>query len=267
VNILDKIVQTKRKEIVISKREVPVKQLEQEAYFTREIYSMSGSLRAKMPCAIIAEFKRRSPSKGNIFNEAQVVPVVQSYAEAGCAGISVLTDTDYFGGSLDDLRRARAAVQLPLLRKDFIVDEYQILEARSAGADLILLIAEVLTEKEVLHLAKFARSLGLEVLLEMHSEEGVSKINEYVNIVGINNRNLKTFEVDIEASIRLLNNLKGDFIKISESGLSEPATVHRLSAAGFGGFLVGENFMKTRTPGRACSQFIAEVLHLENLAT
>ena len=249
------------------KQEVSLREMEASAYFKRDIYSMTESLRQKSPCAVIAEFKRRSPSKGDIFNAAEVVSTVTSYEQAGCAGISVLTDAPYFGGSLEDLKLARAAVNLPLLRKDFIIDEFQIVEARSAGADLILLIAEVLSKEEVFQLAKFARGLGLEVLLEMHSKDEVSKINEHINIVGINNRNLKTFEVDIDASIRLLQDLNGDFLKISESGLSDPGTVHKLAVAGFGGFLVGESFMKTHAPGKACAQFIAEVLHLENLAT
>ena len=264
MNILDKIIRSKRKEVSARKKEVAITELEASPYFERDIYSMTDSLKQKSPCAIIAEFKRRSPSKGNIFNEAEVVPVVTSYEQAGCAGISVLTDSEYFGGSLEDLKLARAAVKLPLLRKEFIIDEFQIVEAKSAGADLILLIAEVLTHQEVFQLAKFAHGLGLEVLLEMHSRDEVSKINELISIVGINNRNLKTFEVDIDASIRLLQDLKGDFLRISESGLSEPATVNKLSAAGFGGFLVGENFMKTQAPGEACAQFIAEVLHLKN---
>ena len=154
-------------------------------------------------------------------------------------------------------------VDVPLLRKEFIIDEFQILEAKSAGADIILLIAEVLSKDEVLQLSRFARSLGLEVLLEMHTDRQLPKINEYLNIVGINNRNLKTFEVDLDASIRLLNNLDGDFMKISESGLSDPQAVVKLINAGFEGFLVGENFMKTRMPGEACSEFKKQILALQ----
>lgn len=263
MDILQRIIETKRREISDRKHEVTLAQLENSPFFEREVLSMSASLKANGPAAIIAEFKRRSPSKGNIFNEAKVLPVVKGYSEAGCAGISVLTDNDYFGGSLEDLVTARSSVNVPLLRKEFIIDEFQIIEAKSAGADLILLIAEVLTIEEVLQLSRFARSLGLEVLLEMHSESQIPKINDYLNIVGINNRNLKTFEVDLEASIRLLNQLEGDFLRISESGLSDPLTVVKLIHAGFQGFLVGENFMKTKVPGKACREFRENILKLE----
>ena len=184
MDILQKIIETKRREISDRKHEVTLAELESSPLFERKVFSMSESLKAKGPAAIIAEFKRRSPSKGNIFNEAEVVPVVKGYEDAGCAGISVLTDSDYFGGSLEDLITARNTVNVPLLRKEFIIDEFQIIEAKSAGADLILLIAEVLTIDEVLQLSRFARSLGLEVLLEMHSESQISKINEHLNIVG-----------------------------------------------------------------------------------
>jgi len=260
MDILEKIIATKRIEVEELKKSVTVKDLEGTDSFRRDVISMSTGLRSKKPAAIIAEFKRRSPSKGDIFGDAKVAEVVTAYAAAGCAGISVLTDVQYFGGSLEDLKAARAHVQVPLLRKDFMIDEFQILEARSAGADVILLIAEVLNVAEVKALAKFAKGLGLEVLLEMHSGAQVDKINEYVDIVGINNRDLKTFEVDTDASIRLLDSLEGDFMRISESGLSDPATVVKLEAAGFEGYLVGENFMKTGTPGTACASFISEIL-------
>jgi indole-3-glycerol phosphate synthase len=259
MNILEKIIATKKREIAERKLQITTKQLEQFPFYHRQGISMVESLRSKSPFAIIAEFKRRSPSKGDIFNAAEVEPVVSSYQQAGCAGISVLTDGEYFGGSLDDLMLARNAVKLPLLRKDFIIDEFQILEAKGAGADLILLIAEVLNAAEVKHLTEFAHALDLEVLLEMHTESQIEKFNSQVDIVGINNRNLKTFEVDLDASIRLLNKLEGDFVKISESGLSDPAAVIKLSEAGFEGFLVGENFMKTGGPGEACAKFIEEL--------
>lgn len=260
MNILDKIIATKKKEVAQRKKQVSIADFERTEFFGRPVYSMTEHLQKKSPVGIIAEFKRRSPSKGNIFNEAEVIPVVSGYEEAGCAGISVLTDEQYFGGKLEDLMVARSTVEVPLLRKDFIIDEFQIVEAKSAGADLILLIAEVLTGAEVLHLSRFARSLGLEVLLELHSEEQIPKLNEYLNIVGINNRNLKTFSVDLDASIRLLDRLEGDFIRISESGLSDPEAVVKLIDAGFEGFLVGENFMKTRRPGSACQEFIQEII-------
>ena len=262
MDILEKIINRKRQEVAERKELISTAEFEKSHLFNRSVLSMSQHIREKSPFAIIAEFKRRSPSKGNIFNEADVRSVVKGYAEAGCAGISVLTDIDFFGGSLDDLKDARETVRVPLLSKEFIIDEFQILEAKSAGADLILLIAEVLTADEILQLAKFARSLGLEVLLEMHTNSQIHKMNDQIHIVGINNRNLKTFEVDLDASIRLLDQLEGDFIKISESGLNNPASVVKLANAGFEGFLVGENFMKTREPGKACKAFISELLEL-----
>ena len=267
MNILNKIVVEKKMEVADRKRTISIQELESSPFFNRAVFSMSESLLRNAPAAIVAEFKRRSPSKGNIFNAAKVAPVVQSYQKAGCAGISVLTDSKFFGGSLEDLREARRHVSVPLLRKDFIIDPYQIIEARSAGADLILLIAEILTAEQVKELAQFAQSLELEVLLEMHSAVEVPKINEFVNIVGINNRDLKTFSVDIDASIQLLQQLHGDFVRISESGLSEAKTVHKLSQAGFQGFLVGENFMKTHQPGQACASFITDIISLQNVRT
>ncbi len=266
MDILEKIIATKRREVRDRKEQVTVATLEQSPFFERPVISMSQHLRARAPFAIIAEFKRRSPSKGDIYAGAIVEPVVKGYVEAGCAGISVLTDAEYFGGHLDDLKTARSLVEIPLLRKEFIIDEYQILEARSAGADLILLIAEVLTAAEVRRLAEIARSLGMEVLLEMHTVSQVEKINDLINIVGINNRNLKNFTVDLDASIRLLDRLEGDFLRISESGLSDPASVIRMARAGFDGFLVGENFMKTKEPGEACRTFINTLWNLHEVS-
>ncbi|NND32894.1 MAG: indole-3-glycerol-phosphate synthase, partial [Saprospiraceae bacterium] len=226
MNILDQIIASKHEEVARRKREMPVAELERSPFFESAVRSMCQSLLEKAPTAIIAEFKRRSPSKGDIFNAAEVIPVVKSYEQAGCAGISILTDEKYFGGSLDDLITARPHVNVPLLRKDFMIDTYQIIEARSAGADLILLIAEVLTKEQVYTLASFAKSLDLEVLLEMHSGLQIPKINEHIDIVGINNRDLKTFAVDVDASIRLLDQLPGEYLRISESGLSASTTVH-----------------------------------------
>ena len=264
MDILQKIIETKKKEVAEQRKHISVRELERSEFFERPVISMSQAIRHKAPVGIIAEFKRRSPSKGNIYNDALVPPVVEGYEEAGCAGISVLTDSQYFGGSLADFKVARGSVQVPLLRKEFIIDEFQLIESKSAGADLILLIAEVLDSKEVLHLSRTARSLGMEVLLEMHTDSQLPKINEYINIVGINNRNLKTFEVDLDASIKLLHQLPDDFIRISESGLSDPAAVVKLIDAGFEGFLVGENFMKTKMPGIACAEFRQAILELKN---
>jgi indole-3-glycerol phosphate synthase len=208
---------------------------------------------------IIAEFKRKSPSKGIINDSVNVGDVVVQYEMAGVAGSSVLTDNEYFGGSNEDLISARKKVAIPLLRKDFMVDDYQFFEAKSWGADVVLLIASILSPKEVLHFTKLAKSLRLEVLLELHDETELAHVNELVDMVGINNRNLKTFEVDIEQSIRMANKLGSQFVKIAESGISNINTLKQFRESGFNGFLIGEQFMKTNNPGLACENFIAEL--------
>lgn len=256
MDILEKIVASKKSEVSQRKKVVDTHALEKSRYFSRSVLSMSKSLLDNAPYGIIAEFKRQSPSKGIINDTSDPAEVAQGYRDAGVAGMSVLTDKIYFGGSAADLSLVRDTIEIPILRKEFIIDEYQIIEARSMGADLILLIAEVLTREEVASLTMVAKSLGLEVLLEMHSESQLSKIDDRIDIVGINNRNLKTFEVDLDASIRLLEKLQGPFVKISESGLSNPANIRKLASSGFQGFLIGENFMKTDDPGKACQLFI-----------
>jgi indole-3-glycerol phosphate synthase len=190
---------------------------------------------------------------------SNVGDVVGQYEMAGVAGASVLTDNEYFGGSYEDLISARNKVAIPLLRKDFMVDDYQFFEAKSWGADVVLLIASILSPKEVLHFTKLAKSLRLEVLLELHDETELAHVNELVDMVGINNRNLKTFEVDIEQSIRMANKLGSQFVKIAESGISNINTLKQFRESGFNGFLIGEQFMKTNNPGLACENFIAEL--------
>lgn len=226
----------------------------------RPVISFSGALNAS-PTGIIAEFKRRSPSKGFINQKADVTGVVGGYAAAGAAAISVLTDADYFAGSLDDLRAARhVAGNVPLLRKDFVVDEYQICEARLAGADAVLLIAAALDPGRCRELAAFAAALGLEVLLELHDETELGHICTGVNVVGINNRNLGTFATDTAVSERLGKSLPVDMLRISESGISSPSTVRRLRGLGFRGFLMGENFMRRPDPAAALTGFIEDLL-------
>ncbi len=259
MNILDKILSTKRKEVDKRKERVSSKHLQNSPLFSRSISSLCKRLRQSHGPGIIAEFKRRSPSRGSIFENAQVVPVVQSYEKEGCSGISILTDTHFFGGSLNDLILARSNVSVPILRKEFIIDQFQLVEAKSAGADVILLIAEALSAREARDLAQFAKSLNLEVIMEMHSEEQLDKVNDHVDIVGINNRDLKTFNVDLEASIRLLEKLDGQFLFISESGINNPDDVIKLYSAGFQGFLIGESFMKTHKPGEALRDFLMHV--------
>jgi indole-3-glycerol phosphate synthase len=260
MNILDKILETKRAEVAEAKRRRTFDEVFAEARtVSRPVVSFSGALAASAT-GIIAEFKRRSPSKGFINEGASVENVAAGYAVAGAAAISVLTDGDYFGGSLDDLRTARRVVRdVPLLRKDFIVDEYQLCEARIAGADAVLLIAAALTREECARLAAFAAGLGLEVLMELHDEAETGHICPGVSVVGINNRDLGTFVTDTAVSERLAGLLPADVVRISESGISSTQTVLRLREKGFRGFLMGENFMKQADPAAALSEFLKEL--------
>lgn len=259
MNILDKILETKRGEVAALKAAVPFETVYAEARaVARPVISFSGALKASSS-GIISEFKRRSPSKGFIKERADVSEVVSGYSANGAAAVSVLTDSGYFGGSLDDLKAARRVAAVPLLRKDFIIDPYQICEARIDGADVVLLIASALTVAECAELARFARSLKLEVLLEIHNEEELGHINDDVNVVGVNNRNLGNFVTDIEISKRLAAKVPDKFVKISESGISLPDTVLELRKVGFRGFLMGENFMKQADPADALARFIKDM--------
>ncbi|MFQ3174852.1 MAG: indole-3-glycerol phosphate synthase [Flavobacterium sp.] len=259
MNILDKIIVDKKREVILKKSIIPVSQLEASIFFGKETISLSQNLK-NSSTGIIAEHKRRSPSKSVINQSFTVEEVVKGYEDAGACGISVLTDGKYFGGSLDDLLLARAAVSIPLLRKEFIVDEYQILEAKAYGADLILLIAAVLTREEIKALSKFAKSLDLEVLLEVHSMEELEKaIMPTLDIIGVNNRNLKTFEVSLDFSKQLASHIPDDFVKISESGISSIEAITELKLYGYRGFLIGENFMKTDNAGKAATEFISKI--------
>lgn len=265
MDILEKIIAEKRQEVVHRKKVHDEYELKSRPYFNREVYSMSTALTRPGSSHIIAEFKRRSPSKGVINNQSGVLDVTLGYQEAGCAGISILTDEPFFGGSLQDIVTVREKIRIPILRKDFIVDEYQVLEAKAMGADLILLIAEALTKDEVKQLAKCARLLGLEVLLEMHSQEQLDKICEEVNIIGVNNRNLKEFKVDIETSLSLAEQLPGGYVNISESGISSADAIIKLMGAGYQGFLIGENFMRTADPGKTAQEFVENLQSLKQL--
>lgn len=256
MNILDKIIIDKTREIELKKSIIPVSQLENSVLFGNRTISLSKFLR-NSPSGIIAEHKRRSPSKAIINQDITVEEVTKGYQNAGVCGISVLTDSKYFGGSLDDLLLARASVNIPLLRKEFIVDEYQILEAKAHGADVILLIAAILTRLEIKQLSEFAQSLGLEVLLEVHNKEELDKsIMSSLDMIGVNNRNLKTFEVSLNFSKELAGHIPDEFVKVSESGISNIEAIKELQPFGFKGFLIGENFMKTENPGIAAFNFI-----------
>ena len=259
MNILDKIIADKKIEVALKKGLVPTKYLEQHPLFERPVNSMAAHIK-QSNSGIIAEHKRRSPSKEVINNTLKVPNVAKGYEKAGVCGISVLTDGPYFGGALEDLLLARAAVETPLLRKEFIVDSYQIIEAKAHGADAILLIAAVLTRADIHDLSTLAQSLGLEVLLEVHNLEELEKsIMPSLDLIGVNNRNLKTFEVSLDTSRTLSSAIPTDFVKISESGISHVSAIKDLKTYGYSGFLVGENFMKTNDPGAAALAFINDI--------
>lgn len=259
MNILDKIVIDKRKEVELRKSLIPVSQLEQSVLFERKTNSLAQNLKASKT-GIIAEHKRRSPSKSVINQDLNVQDVANGYENAGVCGMSVLTDVKYFGGAIDDLLLARASCNLPLLRKEFIIDTYQILEAKAYGADVILLIAAILNREEIKQFSEFAKSLNLDVLLEVHSEEELHKsIMPSLDMLGVNNRNLKTFEVSLNTSKQLSALIPNDFVKVSESGISSIDAIKELQPYGYKGFLIGENFMKTDNPGQSALEFINQL--------
>ena len=258
MDILERIVIDKRTEVNSKIRVLPEEYLKRSPLFQRTAISMKGSL--ERGSGIIAEFKRRSPSKQVINQSSSVQEVVGSYEKAGASAVSVLTDTKYFGGALDDLLQARSVLKLPLLRKEFIIDPYQVVEAKAFGADAILLIAAVLSPEKVTHLSGVAQGLGMEVLLEVHNEaELVRSDLSHVDMVGVNNRNLKTFEVDLETSRRLSALIPKGKTSVSESGISDPEAIDELRNYGYRGFLIGENFMKTDDPGEAAASFIKRI--------
>ncbi|NJW51829.1 indole-3-glycerol phosphate synthase TrpC [Salinimicrobium oceani] len=260
MNILEKIAAHKKQEVAISKEEVPVESLELLPHYHRKCLSLRENLQKVQP-GIITEFKRRSPSHPEINLTADVEKITAAYEAAGASGISVLTDEEFFGGSLDDLALARETVKLPLLRKDFVVDEYQIIEAKAMGADVILLIAAMLKPSEIRQFSALAKKLGLEVLLEVHNEEELkNNLFDTVDLIGVNNRNLKTFEVDLQFSKDLAEKIPGEYLKVSESGISDTAAIRELQKYGFQGFLIGGNFMKTEDPGKSAAEFIKELI-------
>ncbi|MBO9594929.1 MAG: indole-3-glycerol phosphate synthase TrpC [Niabella sp.] len=255
MNILDTIIEHKRKEVAERKAHTSIEQLEQTEAFRAPVRSLAASLLAPGSTGIIAEFKRKSPSKGFINKDADVATITGAYTKFGAAALSVLTDTPFFGGSVADLIEARKNA-IPVLRKDFIVDEYQIVEAKSMGADIILLIAACLTPAEVERLAVFAGSLGLETILELHAEEELAHVCAATKIVGINNRDLKTFSVDIERSLRMAAKIPSDKIKIAESGIDKIEDILLFRENGFKGFLIGEYFMRQEHPPMAFEAFV-----------
>ncbi|HYK76426.1 MAG TPA: indole-3-glycerol phosphate synthase TrpC [Daejeonella sp.] len=260
MNILDKIVARKKEEIEDAKCRKSIDELQKSDFFSRECYSLRDFLLDPSKTGIIAEFKRASPSKGIINKHSGVSQVTNGYAAAGASALSVLTDVDFFGGSNEDLQEARRANQIPVLRKDFMLDEYQIIEAKALGADIILLIAAILNPEEVKKMAKLAKSLGLNVLLEVHNQQELetSLCNE-LDAIGVNNRNLGDFSVSLEHSYNLVSQIPDRFLKVSESGISNPQTIMELKKVGFNGFLIGENFMKEEDPAKAMLDFVHQL--------
>lgn len=259
MDILEEIVAQKQKEVAERKELFPTKLLEKSTFFEGKPVSMVEYIRRPDKVGIIAEFKRQSPSKGVINANAKVEKTSIGYMQAGASGLSVLTDTKFFGGKSEDLMEARKFNFCPILRKDFMIDEYQVVEAKSIGADMILLIARILTADQLKNLATQAKSLGMEVLMEIHEEEELKKLCPEVDIVGVNNRNLKTFSTSTDVSKKLSPKIPKDFLKISESGIHDAETVLDLKSNGFEGFLVGERFMATARPEQACREFINSI--------
>ena len=258
MNILDTIIAHKKIEVAKAKEQVSVEVLQQTEFFNRSTFSLKQFLLDETKTGIIAEFKRQSPSKGIINGTAEVEAVTAAYTQHGASCLSVLTDNHFFGGTISDFIKARVN-NIPVLRKDFMIDEYQVVEAKAIGADVILLIAACLTPARVKELAEFAKSLHLEVLLEIHNEEELQHICEATEIVGVNNRDLKTFTVDINRSIELSKKIGADKIKIAESGINDIETISIFKNAGFKGFLIGENFMKQPDPAIAFAEFVNQL--------
>jgi indole-3-glycerol phosphate synthase len=256
--ILDTIIAHKKEEVAANKKLVTLNTLLQQER-KRPFYSLKKSLTNRHSSGIIAEFKRKSPSKDWINQQANPERIVPAYQKAGASGVSILTDSRFFGGSLGDLRAAAPMVEMPILRKEFVVDEYQIIETAKAGADLILLIAACLEPEMVLHLAKVAHENGLEVLLEIHNQKELRHITEEVDLVGVNNRDLHTFKISLETSVELSPFIPDRCVKISESGIGSALDINYLKHFGYRGFLIGESFMKTSDPGVACKKFITDL--------
>lgn len=260
MDILSEIIANKKKEVSAAKELYPVKLLEKSSYFEGQPVSLRKYLHRPDKSGVIAEIKRKSPSKGIINAHVSVERTSIGYMQAGASGLSVLTDKEYFGGSSEDLKVARSFNFCPILRKDFIIDEYQVIEAKSIGADVILLIAACLTKQEIEKLGGLAQSLGMEVLLEVHNQKELEdSLTDKVNLIGVNNRDLKTFKTDIAVSKELANQIPDEFVKVSESGLSDPQVVKDLRKYGFSGFLIGETFMMNGRPEKAAKEFIRQL--------
>lgn len=257
MNILDQIIARKKEEISLSKSQVSLKDLKNSAFFERKTFSLKDTQVQKS--GIIAEFKRKSPSKGIMNNQSDVLEVAKTYEKCGASGISILTDSDFFGGNFDDILKIRNEIQRPILRKDFMIDEYQFYEAKSIGADVVLLIAACLSPVQVQEFTELSHELGLEVLLEIHTEEELKCFNKNIDLVGINNRNLQNFKVDLQHSVDLKNLLPAGTLSVAESGIYSVQDYQFLKSKGFDGFLMGEYFMKNENPGQKFEEFLSHL--------
>ena len=253
MTILDKIIERKKEEIAISKSKISIDELKSSEFFGRKSHSLKESIKNRN--GIIAEFKRQSPSKGIINNNVAPLDVTSAYEQFGASGISILTDKDFFGGSFDDILGVRNHLNIPVLRKDFMIDEYQFYEAKSMGADVILLIASCLSPNQVQEFTELAHELDLEVLFEIHTEEELKHFNSKIDLLGINNRNLKDFKVDLQHSVQLKDQLPKDTLSIAESGIYTLEDFKYLKEKGFDGFLMGEYFMRNTDPAKAFEEF------------
>ncbi len=259
MNKLQEIVIEKRKQVEEDKLLVPLELLEQSIYFHRECASLKEYITRKDKSGIIAEIKKKSPALGAINAEIKVEDLAKAYEQAVVSAISVLTDTKFFGGCNADLIAARENTICPILRKDFVIDKYQIVEAKSIGADIILLIAAILTKEEIAQFTELAHKLGMEVILEVHASHELEKVYKNVDVIGVNNRNLETMQIDIATSQSMSKLIPAGFIKISESGIENPEIVLELKQYGYDGFLIGSHFMKHTDPGKACEEFIEQI--------
>ena len=257
MNILDKIIEHKIEEVRKAKSEVSLQELMDSEYFVKPGKSLKKTLIEKS--GIVTEFKRQSPSKGIINDQSDVLEVVKSYERFGASAVSILTDKQFFGGSLDDISKVRKSIEIPILRKDFMIDEYQFYEAKSIGADVVLLIASCLSPHQVQEFTELAHELNLEVLLEIHTEDELKHFNKNIDLVGINNRNLKDFRVDLKHSVNLKNQLPKDVLSVAESGIYNVEDFKFLKEQGFDAFLMGEYFMKNENPGKAFENFLNEI--------
>lgn len=264
--ILQDILSAKKMEVKERRELYPVKLLESSTHFDAPTVSLRQYLRRPDKLGIIAEIKRRSPSRGVINDAILVEELSVGYMQAGASALSILTDSQFFGGTNQDLTTARQFNFCPILRKDFIIDSYQVIEARSIGADAILLIAAVVERSELVELAEQAHSLGLEVLLEIHNEAELQRCSGVAaDVIGVNSRNLRDFKVDLDTTFELAGKLPANVVKIAESGIHSAQTIVELRAAGFDGFLIGEAFMRTSNPALTCAELIGAVRRLEKL--